>query len=553
MKTKNLRLPVLFASAGAIICTVSVARAADASLEVRQDQSTTQKEVINEPSGADRSYTIQSSQPAVQSSYSSRTYESGAQLDPDAEGDRVMHMYQRGKAAAESLDLQIKPNPIVVLPGSASFENFQTSESFSPGRVQQQSYGFNEPAAAERESTTSSSTTHRYSTTDNAAASTSSSSTATLSSGTTIKGSDLMGMNIRNEQGEKIGEVKDVVLDLKSGRVAYTVVSAGGIAGIGDKWLAVPPTVFTRTGTDRALTWNIEKEKLQTAPTIDKRNWNAALQQEYIGTVYNFYGVQGYNQDSDLNEPAGSQKKHDSQFDSEKQEKQDQDKKDQSRNDSSSSDLQGQSAGASTQSSEQSEALKSQPEKSASSSADISKEAAGAQSSSSSSSSAQPQSSSSSSSAQPESSASSSADVNAPAGAASSSSSASPSKTYTTDAQGQQSSSSSSQSSVSEPAGAATSSTEPSSDTASGSLVSKVQMALKNDASLSGSAQDVRFAMQEDKLVIKGTVKSQDEKNRILEKVKASAGSTQIDDQLKVSASSDSDSNSSSESSPDNK
>jgi len=53
-------------------------------------------------------------------------------------------------------------------------------------------------------------------------------------------------------------------------------------------------------------------------------------------------------------------------------------------------------------------------------------------------------------------------------------------------------------------------------------------MALKNDASLSSSAQDVKFSMDNDKLVIKGTVKSEDEKNRIMEKVKAAAGSTEI-------------------------
>lgn len=70
-------------------------------------------------------------------------------------------------------------------------------------------------------------------------------------------------------------------------------------------------------------------------------------------------------------------------------------------------------------------------------------------------------------------------------------------------------------------------------------MTEKVQMALKNDASLAGAAQDVQFSMDNDKLVVKGTVKSEDEKNRILEKVRATAGSTQVDDQLKVSASSD--------------
>jgi len=147
-------------------------------------------------------------------------------------------MYQRGRHAAESLDRQIKPNPIVVLPGSMASSQTVRTENYPPshlGEVHQQSYssGFNEPAAAERETTTTSSTT-RYSTSDtgsSGASSASSSSTAVLSSGSTIRASDLMGMNIRNEQGEKIGEVKDLVLDFKSGRVAYAVVSAAESLG----------------------------------------------------------------------------------------------------------------------------------------------------------------------------------------------------------------------------------------------------------------------------------------------------------------------------------
>jgi len=529
MKTKTLRLPVLFASAGALIWTVSVARAADSSLEVRQDSSTSQKEVINEPSGADRTYSTRiESGPAYDSSYRTRTYESSQGLDPDTEGDRIMHMYQRGRHAAESLDRQIKPNPIVVLPGATTFESSSTVE-YPPnhlGELHQQTYSssFNEPSAAERESSTSSSTTRRYSTSDTSA---DASATATLSSGTTVKASDLIGMNIKNSSGERIGEVKDVVLDLKSGRVAYAVVSAGGIAGIGDKWLAVPPTLFSRTGTDKTVTWDIDKEKLSSAPTIDKHNWNAAYQQDYIGNVYSFYGVENY----EANEPAGSQKKSDTQYhhDSDQQNRQDKDQqdkqnKDQSRNDASSSGVSSQSAA--TQSSQQSDLQKSEPEKSASSSADVSKESAGAQPSSSA------QSSSSATSSGTQSSASSSdlkssTDVNAPAGAQSSGTSSEATKSDTEP----QSGTANSQANVT---------TESAGATASGSLPEKAQMALKNDASLAGSAQNVQFEMKEDKLCVKGTVKSEDEKNRILEKVRATAGDTKVDDQLKVSSSSDS-------------
>jgi sporulation protein YlmC with PRC-barrel domain len=86
------------------------------------------------------------------------------------------------------------------------------------------------------------------------------------------KASGLIGMNVHNSQGENLGEIKDLVLDLHSGKVSYAVLSVGGFLGIGDKFIAVPPSVFTM-GADDKLVLNADKAKLQQAPGFAKNNW----------------------------------------------------------------------------------------------------------------------------------------------------------------------------------------------------------------------------------------------------------------------------------------
>lgn len=51
---------------------------------------------------------------------------------------------------------------------------------------------------------------------------------------------ELKGMKVIGENGETLGTVEDTVIDVDHGRVAYAVVSHGGVAGIGDKDVLLP-------------------------------------------------------------------------------------------------------------------------------------------------------------------------------------------------------------------------------------------------------------------------------------------------------------------------
>lgn len=87
------------------------------------------------------------------------------------------------------------------------------------------------------------------------------------------KASALLGMEVRNQNNEKLGEVKDLVLDLKTGKVNYAVLAAGGFLGLGEKLLAVPVGAFNISEDQNHLVLNADKAKVQAAVGFPATNW----------------------------------------------------------------------------------------------------------------------------------------------------------------------------------------------------------------------------------------------------------------------------------------
>jgi sporulation protein YlmC with PRC-barrel domain len=117
------------------------------------------------------------------------------------------------------------------------------------------------------------------------------------------KASELIGMNVKNRENEKIGEIKDLIVDLQSGHIAYAVVSSGGILGIGDKLVAVPARSFEYSDTDKKLVLNVDKQTLANAPRFEKDRWPDISDVRWNTEVYQHYGQQPYWSDRDAVNP----------------------------------------------------------------------------------------------------------------------------------------------------------------------------------------------------------------------------------------------------------
>ncbi len=72
---------------------------------------------------------------------------------------------------------------------------------------------------------------------------------------------------VETQDGEKLGTIKDLVIDLEQGRIAYVVLSFGGVFGIGSKLFAVPWQAFSMRG--QTLVLDVKKEMLKKAPGLD--------------------------------------------------------------------------------------------------------------------------------------------------------------------------------------------------------------------------------------------------------------------------------------------
>jgi sporulation protein YlmC with PRC-barrel domain len=87
------------------------------------------------------------------------------------------------------------------------------------------------------------------------------------------KASSIVGMKVKNQSDEVLGNVEDLVLDMKSGKISYAVLGVGGFLGIGEKYIAVPPSAFSMGIDEKTLVLNADKAKIQAAPGFAKTNW----------------------------------------------------------------------------------------------------------------------------------------------------------------------------------------------------------------------------------------------------------------------------------------
>lgn len=87
------------------------------------------------------------------------------------------------------------------------------------------------------------------------------------------KASKIIGMPVQNKQNQRVGKVHDLVLDTKSGKIAYAVISSGGVLGAGDRLVAVPITALTPQQGQKGFLINAEKERLSQAPGFSEKDW----------------------------------------------------------------------------------------------------------------------------------------------------------------------------------------------------------------------------------------------------------------------------------------
>jgi sporulation protein YlmC with PRC-barrel domain len=113
------------------------------------------------------------------------------------------------------------------------------------------------------------------------------------------RGSKLIGADVENPQGQDLGDIKDVVIDGQTGRVAYVVIAFGGLMGLGDKYFAVPFEALRaepgqKPGDRERYLLSMDKERMKNAPGFDQNNWPNMADRTWGATIYKYYELKPY-------------------------------------------------------------------------------------------------------------------------------------------------------------------------------------------------------------------------------------------------------------------
>jgi sporulation protein YlmC with PRC-barrel domain len=93
---------------------------------------------------------------------------------------------------------------------------------------------------------------------------------------------------VRNPQGQDLGEIQDLIVDVNNQRVHYAVLAFGGFLGLGEKLFAYPVRLLTPSGD--ALVLNVSKQQLERAPGFERNRWPDWADNRYREQVDRYFG-----------------------------------------------------------------------------------------------------------------------------------------------------------------------------------------------------------------------------------------------------------------------
>jgi sporulation protein YlmC with PRC-barrel domain len=104
----------------------------------------------------------------------------------------------------------------------------------------------------------------------------------------------LDGDKVLSADGDDIGKIKDIMLDVRSGRIAYAVLSSGGFLGLGDKLLAIPWSALTLDVDRKCFLLAMSSERVKNAPGFDRNHWPSMADETWATSIHQYYGREPY-------------------------------------------------------------------------------------------------------------------------------------------------------------------------------------------------------------------------------------------------------------------
>jgi sporulation protein YlmC with PRC-barrel domain len=108
-----------------------------------------------------------------------------------------------------------------------------------------------------------------------------------------LSAGNLQKTTVKTPTDEKVGTIKDVVINTDDGTIAYVVLAVDtGFLNLNSKYFAIPWTALKfDTAQEDVVIFNIDKDRLENAPGFDKDNWPKGPQGQFVNEVNTYYGI----------------------------------------------------------------------------------------------------------------------------------------------------------------------------------------------------------------------------------------------------------------------
>lgn len=88
-----------------------------------------------------------------------------------------------------------------------------------------------------------------------------------------MRASELIGKEVASPDGKALGEIEDMIVDLRRGAVQHVILSFGGVADVGDKLFVFPVNAFRRDEHRERIIVNVQPGQLKQSPGFTRESW----------------------------------------------------------------------------------------------------------------------------------------------------------------------------------------------------------------------------------------------------------------------------------------
>jgi hypothetical protein len=109
-----------------------------------------------------------------------------------------------------------------------------------------------------------------------------------------ISAGKVTGTPVYSTEGERLGEINDVMLDKRSGKIAYAVMSFGGFLGLGERYSPLPWAILKYDTRQQGYVVGLTIDQLQQAPIFAPDQMPAWGDRTYESTLHAYYRATPY-------------------------------------------------------------------------------------------------------------------------------------------------------------------------------------------------------------------------------------------------------------------